>query len=132
MNSIQEIFTKITKMQSMEFGLVTILVAIVLALLFKEHSFIVAALILTLITIIVPICFYPLAVVWFGLSKVLGMISSNLIMSFVFFLIVVTVGILRKLLGIDTLQIHQFKKDKKSVMINRDHLYVKSDLLYTF
>ncbi len=62
MNSLKKIFSGVTKKQSAEFGQVTILAAIFFALYLKENNFVIAAFILTLITILAPIIFYPFAV----------------------------------------------------------------------
>jgi len=132
MKAFRKFAAGITKKQCMEFGQAGTLAAIVCALYFKEHQFITAALILIIVTIIVPIIFYPVAVVWFGVSKLLSLINPAILLSIVFFLIVTPVGLLRRILGKDSLRLKQFKKSKQSVMINRDHLYTKTDLLHTF
>ncbi len=62
MNSLKKIFSGVTKKQSAEFGQVTILAAIFFPLYLKENNFVIAAFILTLITILAPIIFYPFAV----------------------------------------------------------------------
>jgi uncharacterized membrane protein len=125
---MQTIFTKVTKKQSGEFGLVAILVFLFLALYFKKNWYVVAAFVCTLITLIVPIIFYPFAVFWFGLSKILNMISSRVMMAIIFFLVVTPIGLLRKLTGADSLKIKQFKKSNQSVMLTRDHQYEPADL----
>jgi len=122
----------ITKKESMEFGQVAVLFMLFLAIYRKDAHFVMPAFILTLLTIIVPLIFYPFAVGWWGLSKLLGTISSTITMSLVFFLVVVPVGLCRKLLGIDPLKIRSFKKGKESVLLHRDHLYTKEDLGHTF
>jgi len=122
----------ITKKQCTEFGLVSILFAIFLALYMKQDNFVIVALILTLLTIIVPGIFFPFAICWFGLSKVLGAISSGIMMTIVFFVVVIPVGLFRKLFGIDNLKIRQFRKGRLSVMVDRNHLFEEADLIHTF
>jgi large-conductance mechanosensitive channel len=90
------------------------------------------ALVLTLITIAIPVILYPFAVIWFGFSKLLGVISTFIMMALVFFLIVAPVGILRKLMGKDRMKMKEFKKSRQSVMVNRNHLYSAEDFLNTF
>jgi hypothetical protein len=53
-------------------------------------------------------------------------------MSIVFLVIVVPVGVFRKLMGIDNLKLRQFKKSRQSVMVTRDHQYEDADFLNTF
>ena len=123
---------KITKKQCMEFGQVATLVVLLFALHYKNDHLVAAAIGLILITIILPIIFYPLAIVWFGLSELLSIVSPAILLTIIFFLIVTPVGLIRRLLGKDSMQLKQFKKDKRSVMIDRNHLYTESDLLHTF
>ena len=132
MTGLGKIFAKVTEKQSQEFGQVAVLVSIFLALYLGEKNFLRAAFILSLITVTIPSIFYPLAVCWFGLSGILSAASSRILMAIVFLLIVIPVGLSRKLLGKDNLKLKQFKKGKGSVMINRDHLYTEADLLHTF
>ena len=121
-----------TKKQCMEFGQVATLAALIFALRFKNEHFVIAACVLILVTIVLPIIFFPFAFLWFGLSRLLSLVSPVIIMGMLFFLVVTPVGLFRRLLGKDSMRLKQFKKNKQSVMINRDHLYTESDLLHTF
>ncbi|MDB5009587.1 MAG: hypothetical protein JWR67_1166 [Mucilaginibacter sp.] len=123
---------EITKKHCMEFGQVSTLVSIICILYFKNNNYAIAALVFMLITIIAPIILYPFAFLWFALSKLLSTVSPAIILGALFFLIVVPVGLLRKLLGKDSMKLKQFKKDQRSLFIERDHTYIDSDLLHTF
>lgn len=125
-------FPKVTKKQTVEFGLVAILVTSVFTFWLNDKNLVLAIIILCLVTIITPILLYPFAALWFGLSQVLSHISSTIILSLVFFIIVTPVGLIRKLMGKDSLKIKQFKKNKQSVLIDRNHLYAADDLTHTF
>lgn len=127
-----KLFEGVTKKQSAEFGLLTILLALFRTLYIPDRNWIVLAFILTLLTMIVPSVFYPFAVVWAALSKILNAISSRIMMGLVFFVIVVPVGLVRKWMGSDPLKIKQFKKGRESVMTPRDHVYTGKDLDNTF
>lgn len=132
MLSIKKHIIGVTKKQTVEFGLVTILVTTFMAIYLRQNYFVIAAFFLTLITIIVPIVFYPFAVVWFWLSKTLSAVGSRVLLSLVFFIVVTPVGLFRRLLNRDDLKIKQFKKSTKSVMTDRDHLYTPEDFIDTF
>jgi hypothetical protein len=123
---------KITKKQCMEFGQVATLAVLIFALRYKNDHLVAAAFVLILVTIVLPIIFYPLAVVWFGLSGLLSIVGPSIILTLIFFLIVTPVGLFRRLLGRDSMKLKQFKKEKCSVMISRNHLYTETDLLHTF
>jgi hypothetical protein len=132
MNKAKKNIVGISKKQCVEFGLVTILAAIFLAICLRQNYLVIAAFFLTLITLIVPIVFYPFAAVWFWLSKVLSVIGSRVLLTIVFFIVVTPVGLIRRLLKRDSLKIDQFKKSTKSVMTDRDHLYTAGDFTDTF
>lgn len=128
----KNLFPKVTKKQAIEFGLVAILVTSVFAFWLNDKNLVLAIIILSLVTIITPILLYPFAALWFGLSQVLSHISSTIVLSLVFFIIVTPVGLIRKLMGKDSLKIKQFKKNNQSVLIDRNHLYAADDLTHTF
>jgi hypothetical protein len=123
---------KVSRQQCTEFGQVAVLAAVAAALYYRQFHFVSAALILTLLTILAPKVFYPLALLWFGLSKILGEINIRVLLTLVFVVVVVPVGWWRRLRGKDGLQLRQFKKGRGSVMIKRDHWYTKEDLRHTF
>jgi hypothetical protein len=122
----------ITRQQCIEFGQVAVLAAIVAALYYRNFNWVSLALLVLGITILLPRLFYPLALVWFGFSKILGEINIRVLLTLVFVLVVLPVGLWRKLRGRDSLQLRRFKKDDASVMVVRDHLYTKEDLRHTF
>ena len=126
------LFPKVTKKQTVEFGLVAILVTSLFAFWSNNENLVLAIIILSLVTIIIPILFHPFATLWFGFSQVLSHISSTIILSLVFFIIVTPVGLIRKLMGKDSLKIKQFKKNNQSVLIDRNHLYTADDITHTF
>ncbi|MDB5061233.1 MAG: hypothetical protein JWP67_1076 [Mucilaginibacter sp.] len=123
---------KITKKQCMEFGQVATLAVLIFALHYKNNHLVTAAFALILATVILPIIFYPFAVVWFSLAELLSIMSPAIILAIIFFLIVTPVGLIRRLLGKDSMRLKQFKKNRQSVMIDRNHLYTEADLLHTF
>ncbi|MES1160772.1 MAG: SxtJ family membrane protein [Bacteroidota bacterium] len=129
---MKKLFTGITKRQTTEFGLLLILASLLRALYTYDRNWILTAFILALLTILIPIVFYPFGVLWFALSRVLQAISTKILMGAVFFLMVVPVGLVRKWIGADPLKIQQFKKGRASVMTNRDQVYSKKDLENTF
>jgi len=129
---IKKIFNGVTKKQCIEFGQTAILITIFAALYLRQNSFVIAAFICTLITVLAPVIFYPFAIGWFGILKILSFISTCTILSLVFFLVVTPMGLLRRLSGKDRLKMKQFKKDNQSVMEERNHLYAEGDFINTF
>jgi len=79
-----------------------------------------------------PLIFYPFAFIWFGFSKIMGKLSTGILLGIVFFIIVIPVGMIRQMMRLDGLKIKQFKKTTDTVMVNREHIYADSDLLHIF
>jgi membrane protein implicated in regulation of membrane protease activity len=125
--------TSVTRKQCVEFGQVSVLGPLLAVLYFKDgHALILAALVLILLTIVMPMVFYPFAVVWFGLAKFLAGVVPPVVLGILFFVMVTPLGLVRRMLGRDALRLRQFKKGSSSVMNNRDHVYTEADLKDTF
>jgi Saxitoxin biosynthesis operon protein SxtJ len=122
----------ITKMQTKDFGLVTILITSFLAFHMKDFNYVKAVIVLTLLIILLPDIFYPFAYCWFGLGKFLGVISSAILLGVIYFIIVIPIGIIRRMAGYDNLKLKQFKKSNHSVLTVRDQVFSKNDLMNTF
>jgi predicted membrane chloride channel (bestrophin family) len=131
-DAVKKVFIGITRKMCIEFGLVAILLTIFLSIYQKQSYFVIWAFILTLITLLIPILFYPFAALWFWLGKVLSFIGSRVFLTIIFFIIVTPMGQIRRLLKRDSLKINQFKKSTESVMTDRDHLYTADDFKDTF
>jgi hypothetical protein len=122
----------ITKEQNREFGMVMIIITTFIAFYFKKFAYIKITFFVTAIALLFPIILYPLAVCWFTIGKYLGIVSSAILLSLVFIIFVIPVGLIRKMGGYDDLKLKQFKKSDQSVMYDRSHLYVDEDLLHSF
>jgi hypothetical protein len=125
-------YLDISREQTKEFGMLSVLVMSFLAFYLRQINLTVVIFILALLTLLFPVIFYPFAIVWFGLSRLMGKLSTGILLGIVFFVIVIPVGLFRKMLRLDGLKLKQFKKTKDTVLVNRDHIYVGSDLLHTF
>ena len=87
------------------------------------------AAILTLIAAMTwPPVFRPFARLWFGLSEGLGAVASRVILTALFFLLVLPVGLTRKILGKDPMRREIWKKGNESVFRLRNHRFVGKDL----
>ena len=132
MDIMKIFFKKVSRKQCSEFGQVAVLICIFLALYQKNAHYILPAFLILVITVLFPYFFYPVAVFWFGLSTILGKISSFVILSTLFIILVIPMGLFRKISGRDILKLKQFKKSRNSVMTERNHLFVSDDLVNTF
>ncbi len=65
----------------------------------ENWDFVVYSGILLLLSLIFPLIFYPLTYVWFGLTKVLGFVSSQILLTLLFFILLTPVGLFRRWMG---------------------------------
>ena len=70
--------------------------------------------------------FSPLARVWFGFSHLAGTVASKVLLTLVFLVVTTPIGILRRMLGLDSMKRKIWKKGTRSVLIERDHLCTPS------
>ena len=103
--------TSISKEQAKDSGMAIVLMLLVIGFFTQEVLFYKIAIPVLLVNMIVPIFYYPFAVFWFGLSNLLGTIVSKILLSIVFFSVVLPIALLRRMLGKDTLLLKKFKKN---------------------
>ena len=77
---------------------------------------------------IVPQAYRPVAVLWLGLAHLLGTVVSRIILTVVFLVVVTPIGLVRRMLGVDSLKLREFKKDDGSVMHERNHRFTPEDI----
>jgi hypothetical protein len=118
----------IGKDQSRDTGMAMVLLFLLLALSPKRHAFLFVAIALHLLNMTVPVIYRPIAIVWLGLSDVMGAVMSRVLLSIVFFLVVTPIGMLRRLFGKDALKLRAFKASNNSVMLERNHTFTGRDL----
>jgi len=79
-----------------------------------------------------PMFYYPVALVWLGLTNLLGAIVSRVLISIVYIVILMPIGIIRRMTGKDALNLKGFKKDKSSVMVTRNYEFTAKDITNPF
>jgi uncharacterized membrane protein YgdD (TMEM256/DUF423 family) len=119
---------KMTKDQSRDTGMAMVLLLLLIFLKTRRNGLLYAAVILHVVNMIVPRVYAPVAVLWLGLSHVLGTVMSKVLLSILYFGLVTPIGALRRLLGKDSLQLRAFKASKESAMTVRNHLFVGHDI----
>ncbi|MDR2496917.1 MAG: hypothetical protein LBD21_07295 [Tannerellaceae bacterium] len=127
------VFSGISKLQNMGFGLVVILVLAVYACLRGDAGRIPVAIVtLSLIALVCPSVLTPFSAVWHELSRILGRIMTPVWLVPTYFLIITPVGLLRRIFGKDQMQLRQFGKSRESALTDRNHEYTKDDFINTF
>ena len=75
-----------------------------------------------------PNIFRPLSKLWFGLSYLMGSVMAKVIMAILFFILVTPIGVLRRIIGYDPMQLKKWKKGNSSVFIIREKIIQSEDL----
>lgn len=122
------IATKATREQARDTGLAFTLIILLVVHFGHRVQLVPLALILVVITMVWPSALRPLAVFWFGLSKVLGAVSTRVVFSLLFFAVVTPVGLLRRALGADAMRLKCWKKTTADAFKERNHRFVPSDI----
>ena len=118
----------ITKEQSKDTGMAMVLLLLLASGAFKREILVMVAIVALVIDMTVPRLYRPVAVLWLGLSHLLGPVVSKILLKLVFFGVVTPIGLARKLLGIDSLKLKDFKSGENSVMVIRNHTFTEHDI----
>lgn len=115
-------------MKSMDAGLALVLLLLLAHYFSGAGILVTAALVLLLLCMIVPGIFKPFARIWFGVSECLAEVMSRLLLTLVFTLLVIPVGCARKLIGKDALKLSSWRSGSGSLLSERNHCYLPTDL----
>ena len=121
-------YNDINKKHMTDTGLALLLVFLVIMLFFETYELLPYSILILLISMVFPIIFKPLAFIWFNIASILGNIVSRIILLFVFFIIITPIGVVRRILGADSMKLNKWKKDKESVFVVREILFTKADM----
>ena len=118
----------ITRDESRDTGLAMVVLLLIAYLATKRDGLVPAALVVLVLAMSAPWLFRPVAVVWLALARLLGAISSTLLLTLVFFAIVTPIGWVRRLAGKDALRLRAFKASEASAFTTRRQVVVAADL----
>lgn len=120
--------TSFSKKEHTDSGLALLLLTLIIGHWLHQPLTVPVAIAEVIILLIAPVFIYPFTFLWLNISDLLGKITSKVILSIVFFVIVWPVALIRKVMGKDTLRLKKFKKDTNSVFTGRNHTYNRTDL----
>ena len=118
----------ISKKQASDTGMAAVLILLLIGLIAQNNLYYKIAIPVLVINMTFPMFYYLFAVVWLGMSKLLGTVISKIILTVVYILLVIPVGIFRRVIGKDSLQLSEFKKGTNSVMKKRDYSFSSKDI----
>lgn len=117
-----------TRDQCKDTGMAMVLVLLLLFVWRGNPSYVAGAIAAHLVNMTAPQLFRPAAIVWFGLSHIMGTIVSRVLLTAIFFVVVTPVAVVRQMIGADPMQLRGFKKSKQSVMKVRNHKFTAKDI----
>ena len=113
-------------------GLALVLISLICYQVWKLEIFIILAIIFLVVAMTYPLIFQPFAKFWFALSTALGTVVSKIILTVLFFIIVLPIGLVRRALGKDAMQMKSWRKGKESVFRTRQHQFTAKDLEHPY
>jgi len=118
----------ISKKQASDTGMAAVLILLLIGLFTNNNLYYKIAIPVLVINMIFPMFYYFFAIIWLGFSQLLGTIASKIILTIIYIIMVIPIGLFRRLLGKDSLQLSGFKKSNSSVMQVRDHNFISEDI----
>ena len=106
-----------------------VLIFMIIALFTGNDLYFKIAIPVLVMNMIYPMFYYYFAILWIGFSHLLGTVVSKIILSVLYFALVLPVALLRRLMGKDTLKLKLFKKSGGSVMHRRNHRFSSEDIV---
>ena len=123
---------KITVEQCKDSGLALVLICLICYQVWKTPILVLLAIIFLIVAMTYPLIFQPFARFWFALSTALGTVVSKVILSVLYFVLVLPVGLVRRALGKDAMRIKCWKKGNESVFRVREHRFEAKDLEHPY
>lgn len=118
----------VDKRKAYDTGLALVLILLLLELYAGNRLYLKIALPVLVVNMIFPLVFKPLAYLWFGLAQLMGTVASKVLLFIVYVLMVLPVGLIRRMVGKDPMRLMKWKKGTESVFSTRNHLYTASDI----
>ena len=118
--------------QAKDTGMAMVLICLLVAFFGQKQQLYVIAILLLLVNMIWPGIYKPVAKIWLGLSHLLGTVVSKVVLSVIFFGMVMPVGLARRISGKDSLQIKKWKKGRDSVLRTREHEFTSEDISHPY
>ena len=113
-------------------GLALVLIGLIAYKVWKLEILLLLAVVSLIVAMTYPLVFKPFARLWFALSTAIGTVVSKIILTMLFFLLVLPIGLARRLMGKDPMRQKFWKKDNTSVFRVRDYRFSSKDLEHPY
>jgi hypothetical protein len=114
--------------QPKDTGMAVVLILLLAAHVTGKFVFIYPTILVVVLNMTYPKIFKPLSKVWFGISTFVGTYVSKILLSIIYILLVIPVGFLRKMCGVDSMRKKMWKRNNSSVFVVYDKTYQPEDL----
>jgi len=121
-----------TDKQCRETGLAFSLISLLVALFKSSGIFLVFGIFFLIISIAAPKLLKSFTYYWLLFSYHLGIVVSRIFLTLIFFSIVTPVGLIRRGLGKDSMQLNLWKNGSQSVFRIRTHRFNRNDLEHPY
>jgi len=137
-NSNKIIVSKVNISQMKDSGMAFALICFFLGIVLKSNIWLISGIALQLINMVNSKFFHFPAIFWFSLANLLGFITSKILLTLIFCIVILPIGSTRRLFShskknrsenkLDSLKLLQWKYSNDSVFKTRDHIYTKKDI----
>ncbi|GFK93377.1 hypothetical protein NNJEOMEG_01209 [Fundidesulfovibrio magnetotacticus] len=117
-----------TRAQARDTGMALVLVCLLAAWFTANRTWLGVGILLLVLDMTWPSAFKVPAKLWLGLAHALGTVMSKLLLSVVFFTVLTPMGLLRRAMGKDSMQVRRFKSGPESVFRERGHTFTAADI----
>ena len=121
-------YNQITPKEMSDSGQALVLILLIVGMIFGGRYWFWAAIAALVVNMACPRIYRGFACLWLNFSHVLGIIVSHVIMACQFFLLVLPIGLVRRLMGKDAMAFKKWRGGSESVFVERNHTYVADDL----
>jgi hypothetical protein len=122
------LLSNITREQAKDTGMLIAVIFLIMSYYMHDIRLSYLAMGVLIVDLVACILFKPAAKLWFGMSHILGNVVSKIVLSIIFIVMVIPVGMIRRLLGKDSLYLNRWKKNDGSVFKVREHIFEPADL----
>lgn len=109
-------------------GLAIVLLLLIILHFTKIWNLLLAAMVVLIISILRPQVFNGISRIWFRAVEIIGTLASRLILSILFYTLVLPIGLIRKLNGADPMQLKSWKSGRETVFRIRNTAYSAKDM----
>jgi len=124
---MQERSSRLSKTQCRDAALALVLILLLIAHFAERLDFVAPAIVVLVLALLVPGLFRPFAFVWWGLAAILATVGSKVMLTVIFVLVVMPVGLLRRVLGADAMRTRSWRGEG-SVFVDREGAFSGEDL----